>query len=65
MRNPNRILTKDNIIEHVWDYNFDSLSNVVDVFVAAVRKKIDKNSRKKLIHTIHGVGYKLSETKPK
>ena len=65
MRNHGNVVTRTKLIEHVWDYNFDSLSNVVDVFVAAVRKKIDKNSRKKLIHTIHGVGYKLSETKPK
>jgi DNA-binding response OmpR family regulator len=65
MRNHDNVVTRTKLIEHVWDYNFDSLSNVVDVFVAAVRKKIDKNSRKKLIHTIHGVGYKLSETKPK
>ena len=62
MRNHGNVVTRTKLIEHVWDYNFDSLSNVVDVFVAAVRKKIDKSSKKKLIHTIHGVGYKLSET---
>lgn len=64
MRNHENVVTRTKLIEHVWDYNFDSISNVVDVFVAAVRKKIDKDSEKKLIHTIHGVGYKLSESKP-
>lgn len=62
MRNHGQVVTRTKLIEHVWDYNFDSLSNVVDVFVAAVRKKIDKNSSVKLIHTIHGIGYKLSES---
>lgn len=64
MRNHGNVVTRTKLIEHVWDYNFDSVSNVVDVFVAAVRKKIEKKSDKKLIHTIHGVGYKLSETEP-
>ena len=48
------------ILEHVWDYNFEGMSNVVDVFVAALRKKIDHKSKVKLIHTLHGVGYKIS-----
>ncbi|MEI6499087.1 MAG: response regulator transcription factor [bacterium] len=61
MRNHDTVVSRTKLIKHVWDYNFDSLSNVVDVFVATVRKKIDKESKKKLIHTIHGVGYKLSE----
>lgn len=52
-------VTRTQIIEHTWDYNFDSLSNVVDVFIAALRKKIDSKHKFKLIHTIHGVGYKL------
>ncbi len=46
------------VIEHVWDYNFDSMSNVVDVFMAALRKKVDKGAKQQLIHTVHGVGYK-------
>ena len=47
------------LTEHVWDYNFDGMSNVVDVFVASLRKKINLNSAVKLIQTIHGVGYKI------
>ncbi len=51
--------TRTQIIEHTWDYNFDSLSNVVDVFIATLRKKIDGGQKKRLIHTIHGIGYML------
>lgn len=55
------VITRTMIIEHVWDYNFDSMSNVVDVFIAALRRKVDKGAKLKLIHTLHGVGYKISE----
>ncbi|MCL5070921.1 MAG: response regulator transcription factor [Actinobacteria bacterium] len=54
-------VTRTQITEHTWDYNFDSFSNVVDVFIATLRKKIDGNQKKKLIHTVHGVGYVISE----
>lgn len=57
-----KVVSRTMIIEHVWDYNFDGMSNIVDVFVASLRRKVDNNSLKKLIHTIHGVGYKISET---
>jgi len=57
MRNPDKILTRTMISEHVWDYYFDSLTNVVDVYVNYLRKKIDKGFEHKLIHTIRGVGY--------
>lgn len=61
IRNKGQVVTRTQIIEHTWDYNFDSLSNVVDVFIANLRKKIDGGYKKKLIHTVHGVGYKISE----
>ncbi|MFA7244144.1 MAG: response regulator transcription factor [Patescibacteria group bacterium] len=61
MRHKDSVVTRSTLIEHVWDYNYDGISNIVDVFVAAVRKKIDKDSNPKLIHTLHGVGYKISE----
>ena len=57
IRNPDRVLTRTMISEHVWDYHFDSLTNVVDVYVNYLRKKIDKDFEPKLIHTIRGVGY--------
>ncbi len=60
MRNPNRVLTRTMISEHVWDYHFDSMTNVIDVYVNYLRKKIDKDFEPKLIHTIRGVGYILS-----
>ena len=60
MRNQGIVLSKTQILEHVWDYNSDSMSNIVDVFIANLRKKIDGGHEKKLIHTVHGVGYKVS-----
>lgn len=62
MRHKDEVVTRTQITEHVWDYNFDSMSNVVDVFIANVRKKVDLPDEKKLVHTIHGVGYKISES---
>lgn len=63
MRNLNTVLTRTQIAEHVWDYNFDSLTNVIDVFVNRLRNKIDKDRVHKLIHTIKGVGYVMKEEK--
>ncbi len=63
MRNPEKVLTRTMISEHVWDYHFDSLTNVVDVYVNYLRKKIDKDFEPKLIHTIRGVGYILSPSR--
>ena len=62
LRHKDEVVTRTMITEHVWDYNFDSMSNIVDVFVASLRRKVDKASDKKLIHTVHGVGYRLSES---
>lgn len=61
MRNPNRILTKDNIIAHVWDYDADILPNTVEVYIGYLRNKIDKPfaSEPSVIQTIRGFGYKL------
>jgi len=61
MRNPNQILTRTMIAEHVWDYTFDSFTNIIDVYVNYLRKKVDKDFSKKLIHTVRGVGYVLKE----
>jgi len=59
MRNTGRVLTRTMIAEHVWDYNFDTMTNVIDVYVNYLRKKIDAGREPKLIHTIRGVGYVL------
>ncbi len=62
MRNPNRILTKDNIIAHVWDYDADILPNTVEVFIGYLRNKIDKPFKNKLrlITTARGFGYMIN-----
>jgi len=59
MRNPGRVLTRTLIGEHVWDYDFDTSTNVIDVYVNYLRKKIDAGRETKLIHTVRGVGYML------
>jgi len=61
MRNPERPLGRVSIAEHVWDIHFDSESNVIDVYINMLRKKIDAPFSKKLIHTVVGVGYVLKE----
>jgi len=61
MRNVNRVVTRTMISEHVWDYHFDPMTNVIDVYVNHLRKKIDPSSSQRLIHTIRGVGYMLQD----
>ena len=60
MRHPEQVLTRTRIGEHVWDMNFDGDSNVIDVYVSMVRRKVDKGFAKRLIHTVIGSGYVLS-----
>jgi len=59
MQNEGQILTRTMISESIWDYHFDSLTNVIDVHVYHLRNKIDKGFEPKLLHTIKGVGYVL------
>ena len=61
IRNPGRVLTRAMIASHVWDYDFDSMTNVIDVYVNYLRRKIDSDREHKLIHTIRGAGYVLKE----
>src|SRR5271168_4667441 len=60
MRNAGRRITRAMIIEHVWNLSFDTCTNVVDVYVNYLRRKVDDGYGKHLIHTIRGVGYELS-----
>ena len=60
-RHPNQVLTRTQIIEHVWNFNFYSETNVVDVYIGYLRRKIESDSAVPLIHTVRGVGYRLSE----
>jgi len=59
MRHPNQTLTRTTIAEHVWDYDFDNMTNIIDVHIFTLRRKIDDPSDIKLIHTVRGVGYRL------
>ncbi len=61
LRNPERVLTRTMIAQHVWDYSFDNETNVVDVYINHLRNKVDKDDDHKLIHTVRGVGYILRE----
>lgn len=61
LENQNKVLSKTVILEKVWGYDFSPESNIVDVYIKYLRDKIDKGHKKLLIHTIHGVGYKLCE----
>jgi len=61
MRNTGRVVSKTMIMEHVWDYNFDPQTNVVEARVCRLRDKIDKGYPEKLIHTIRGAGYVLKK----
>ena len=60
-RNAERIISKTMILDHVWKFNFDPQTNVVDVLVCRLRNKIDRDFPKKLIHTIRGIGYVLKD----
>lgn len=64
MRRPDRVLPRVTISTHVWDMNFYLSSNVIDVYVAALRRKLDRGFEKRLIHTIIGVGYMFSQEPP-
>jgi len=62
IRNPNQALSRTMIAEQVWDYTFDTFTNIIDVYVNYLRKKIDRGFDKKLIHTVRGIGYMLKES---
>ncbi|MEP7326930.1 MAG: response regulator transcription factor [Gemmatimonadota bacterium] len=64
LRNPGRLLTRAQILEHVWDDNFEPVANAVDVLVGRVRRKLEAGGARPLIHTIRGGGYMLSEREP-
>ena len=59
MRNAGRSVTRAMIIEHVWNFSFDTMTNVVDVYINYLRKKVDQGFEHKLIHTVRNVGYEL------
>jgi two-component system OmpR family response regulator len=64
LRTPDRVVSRGQILEHVWDDNFDPVGNVVDVLVGRVRRKVDRPGQKPLIHTVRGAGYVMSARRP-
>ena len=61
MRSPDRVFTRIQICEHVWNYDFDPGTNLVDVYIQRVRAKVDKDWETKLIQTVRGVGYRITD----
>jgi DNA-binding response OmpR family regulator len=61
MRNPGRVLNREEIISNVWDYYFNGFSNVVDVYIKNLRKKLESPKEPRVIETVRGIGYKLAE----
>ncbi|HJP69489.1 MAG TPA: response regulator transcription factor [Sphingomicrobium sp.] len=61
LRNQGQVVTRTMMLEEVWDYHFDPGTNVIDVHISRLRKKIDENAEIPLLHTVRGVGYMLSE----
>ena len=64
MRNADRVLSRSVITQHVWNYNFATDSNLVDVYINRLRNKIEVDGASRLIHSIRGVGYVMRETVP-
>jgi len=59
MRHPNVVVTRTMLEEHAWDYDFDSMSNLIDVYIRRLRSKIDADGENSLIQTVRGAGYRL------
>lgn len=59
MRNPGRLITREMAEQHVWDYDFEGVSNVIDVYIRRLRRKIDDPFEVKLLETVRGAGYRL------
>lgn len=59
MRHPNQAISREQLLSNIWDFNFDSFSNIVDVHIKNLRQKIDRGHKEKLLETIRGVGYRI------
>jgi DNA-binding response OmpR family regulator len=62
MRHPNQTLPRQAIAEHIWNYEFDNVTNLIEVHIHALRRKVDDPYSTKLLHTVRGVGYRLGTT---
>lgn len=65
LRHPDEVVTRSSLAEHVWEHDFDTFSNVIDVFVARLRRKVDSDFATKLLQTVRGSGYVLKPPQPK
>ena len=63
MINKGKVLSREKIEDHIWNFDYEGGTNVVDVYIRYLRKKVDEGFDKKLIHTIRGRGYKIQEEK--
>ncbi|MEG3907449.1 response regulator transcription factor [Microcoleus sp. w2-18bC1] len=63
LQNPRQVITRDRILEKVWGYDFMGESNIIEVYIRALRIKLEANNSKRLLHTVRGVGYVLREQK--
>jgi two-component system response regulator MprA len=61
MRHPNQVLTREQIYDHVWEYDFGGESNIIEVYIRYLRSKLEAGNRSRLIQTVRGVGYALRE----
>lgn len=61
LRHKGQVMTRDQILEHVWGYDYSPTANVVDIYIHYLRRKIDKAHKQKLIRTVRGVGYSISD----
>ena len=61
MRAPGRVFTRSQLCQHVWEYHFDPESNLVDVYIRRLRRKVDDGEAMKLIQTVHGIGYRIGD----
>ena len=59
MRHPNVVVTRTMLEEHAWDYDFDSMSNLIDVYIRRLRRKLDDNENESVLQTVRGAGYRL------
>jgi two-component system OmpR family response regulator len=62
MRSPGRVFTRTQLCQHVWEYHFDPESNLVDVYIQRLRRKVDDGEPVKLIQTVRGAGYRIGDT---
>jgi len=62
MRHPNQVLTRDQIYNRIWGYDFGGESNIIEVYIRYLRSKLEANGEPRLLHTIRGVGYALRES---